>query len=170
MYFFVAVERDRRRNVLSTTSGFFFSFYHSLQMKTNTGQYKKERNRKFERLEPYFQTSATRSALKEDKKRAVASAHSRECTKELISGLPNFGEMETFVAGAEKQKVFWKRNGSRRASIVFVVGTFFCFLWAVQRRCVDEKMQTTPSWKEKHGPRSYSHPRTTSRLDPQLLR
>ena len=48
------------------------------------------RNRKFKHLEPYFQPSATRSGMKEDTKSAVALAHSRECTKELISGLPNF--------------------------------------------------------------------------------
>ena len=48
------------------------------------------RNRKFKRLEPHFRPSATRSGMKEETKSAVALAHSRECTKELISGLPNF--------------------------------------------------------------------------------
>ena len=86
------------------------------------------RNRKFKRLEPHFQTSETRSAPKEDTKNAVALARSRECTKELISGLPNFGSMESLGARAEKRKVLRKKNGGRRASIVFVVGTFLCFV------------------------------------------
>ena len=38
------------------------------------------RDQSFKRLEPHFQTSATRSALKEDTKSAVALAHSREGT------------------------------------------------------------------------------------------
>ena len=43
--------------------------------------------------------------------------------------------METFGAGAEKTKSLRKKNGGRRASVVFVVETFFCVLWAVQHRC-----------------------------------
>ena len=41
---------------------------------------------KSKRLETHFRASATRSALKEDAKCAVAFPHSRECTKKLISG------------------------------------------------------------------------------------
>ena len=61
--------------------------------------------------------------MKEETKRAVALAHSRECTMELIPGLPNFNSMETFGARAEKRNVLGK-NGGRRASIGFDVGTF----------------------------------------------
>ena len=46
--------------------------------------------------------------MKEDTKSVVALAHSRECTKELISGLPNFGSMEMFEARAEKRNILRK--------------------------------------------------------------
>ena len=59
------------------------------------------RNVKFKRLEPHFQLSATRSASKEGTETAVALSHSRECTKEPISALPNNGSMEKFGAKAE---------------------------------------------------------------------
>ena len=48
--------------------------------------------------------------MQEETKSAVALAHSRECTKELISGLPNFGSMETFGARAEKRYVLTKET------------------------------------------------------------
>ena len=73
------------------------------------------RNRKFKRLEPHFQPSATRSASKEDTKRAVALTHSRGCTKELISGLPNFGSLETFGA-REKNEM---SSGKKRRQTCF---------------------------------------------------
>ena len=49
------------------------------------------RNGKFKRLEPHFQLSATRSDSKEGTETAVALPYSRECTKEPISALPNYG-------------------------------------------------------------------------------
>ena len=48
------------------------------------------KNSKFKRLEPYFQISVTRSEWKVTET-AVALPHSRECTKEPISALPNYG-------------------------------------------------------------------------------
>ena len=73
------------------------------------------RNREVKRLEPHFQTSATRSAPKEDTEGAVALEHSRECTKKLISALrPFFGSMGTFGAttyangNSGVQKFFFK--------------------------------------------------------------
>ena len=47
-------------------------------------------NRKFKRLEPHFQTSATRT--QEGTETAVPSAHSQQCTKELIFALPNLDQ------------------------------------------------------------------------------
>ena len=41
-----------------------------------------------------------------------------------MPALPNFGWMETFGAGAEKRKSSEKKNGGRRDSSVFVVGSF----------------------------------------------
>ena len=94
-----------------------FSFYRKNKADYST------RNRKFKRLEPRFQTSATSSAPKEDTECAVALAHSRECIKELISALPNFGSMGAFGARAEKRNVLRKNNAGRRGSSVFVVGS-----------------------------------------------
>ena len=56
------------------------------------------RNGKFKRLEPHFQISATRSGWKEVTETAVASPHSRECTKDRISALRHNGSMEKFGA------------------------------------------------------------------------
>ena len=58
-------------------------------------------NGKFKCLEPHFQISATRSGWKDVTETAVASPHSRECTKEPISPLLNIGSMEKFGARAE---------------------------------------------------------------------
>ena len=85
------------------------------------------RNRKFERLEPQFQTSATRSAPKEDTKSAVALAHSWECTKELIPGLPNFGSVGTFGAKAEKRNVLRKKTAANVLPVSLQSGLFFLF-------------------------------------------
>ena len=49
------------------------------------------RNGNLRRLEPHFQLSATRSASREGTEGAVTLPHSRECTKEPISALPNYG-------------------------------------------------------------------------------
>ena len=53
-----------------------------------------------------------------EKCRRFGTLTERECAKELISGLPNFGSMEVFGAKAEKRNVLGK-NGGRRASIGF---------------------------------------------------
>ena len=63
------------------------------------------RNGKFKRLEPHFQLSATRSASKEGTETAVALSHSRECTKEPITALLNYGSKEKFGARAELRNV-----------------------------------------------------------------
>ena len=66
-------------------------------------QYKKRQIQS--RLEPYFQHSATRSASKEGTETAIAWPHSRECTKEPISSLPNYGSKKKFGASAELRNV-----------------------------------------------------------------
>ena len=113
--------------MLDTTSGFLlFVLQQKQKLDYST------RNRKFKRLEPHFQTSAARSAPKEGTKSAVALTHSRECTRELISSLPNLGsiEMLMFGAWAEKRRVLVKKKGDRRVYIGYDVGTFgntICF-------------------------------------------
>ena len=67
------------------------------------------RNGKIKRLEPHLQLSATRSASKEDTETAVALPHSRECTKEPISALPNYGSREKFGAKAELRNVLQEK-------------------------------------------------------------
>ena len=74
--------------------------YRELLSSKNILGYSK-RNGKFKRLEPHFQFSATRSASKEGTETAAALPHSRECTKEPISALPNYGSKEKFGARAE---------------------------------------------------------------------
>ena len=63
--------------------------------------------------------------MKEDTKSVVALAHSRECTKQLITGLPNFIPKGT-VELEQTNEMSPEKNGGRRASIDFVVGAFFC--------------------------------------------
>ena len=70
------------------------------------------RKGKFKRLEPHFQLSATRTASKEGTETAVTLPHSRECTKEPIPALPNYGSKEKCGARAElrnvlKEKIEW---------------------------------------------------------------
>ena len=60
--------------------------------------------------------------MKEDTKSAVALAHSRECTKELISGLPNFGSMETFGARHKNEMSPGKK---RRQTCFYLLRDFF---------------------------------------------
>ena len=74
--------------------------YRELLSSKNILGYSK-RNGKFKRLEPHFQFSATRSASKEGTETAAALPHSRECTKEPISALSNYGSKEKFGARAE---------------------------------------------------------------------
>ena len=96
------------------------------------------RNGKVKRLEPHFQLAATRSASKEGTETAVGLSHSRECTKEPISALPNDGSKEKFGARAELRNVLQEklrgRGGSscrfdRKSAKKF-------FLWAMHHRCV----------------------------------
>ena len=63
------------------------------------------RNGKFKRLEPHFQLSTTGSASKERTETAVALPRSRECTKEPIPGLPNYGSKGKFGARAELRNI-----------------------------------------------------------------
>ena len=72
------------------------------------------RNHKFKRLEPQCHISATRSRWKETSESAVALPHSRECTKEPISPLPNNGSMENF--GAKLRNVLQEKLRGRGGS------------------------------------------------------
>ena len=93
------------------------------------------RNGKFKRLEPHFQLSATRSASKEGTETAVAMPHSRECTKEPIPALPNYGRKEKFGASAELRNVLQEKlRGGGGSSCRFdrkIGKIFFFFLWAM---------------------------------------
>ena len=89
---------------------------------------------KFKRLEPHFQFSATRSASKEGAETAVALAHSRECTKELISALPNIGLMGKFGARAELRNVLQEKKTGQVWFQGLCVKSFFLVLWALQHR------------------------------------
>ena len=66
--------------------------------------------------------------MKEDTKSAVALAHSQECTKELISGLPNFGSMETFGPRAEKRNVLGEKTAADVLPLSLLSGLFLCFV------------------------------------------
>ena len=94
-------------------------------------------NHKFKRLAPHFQLSATRSALKEGAEIAATLLHSRECTKEPISALPNFGSKENFTARAELRDVLQKKLRGRGGSSCRFNRTFgiLLSLWAMRRRC-----------------------------------
>ena len=73
------------------------------------------RNRKFKRLEPHFQRSATRSTSNEGTETAVALPHPRECTKDPISALPNNGSMGKFGARAELRNILQGKIRGRGA-------------------------------------------------------
>ena len=74
------------------------------------------RNDKFKHLEPHFKLSATRSASKEGTENAVALPHSRECTEEPISALPNDGSKEKFGGRAELWSVLQGKLRGRGGS------------------------------------------------------
>ena len=74
------------------------------------------RNGKFKQLEPHFQISATRSGWKEVTETAVASPHSRACTKEPISPLCNIGLMEKFGSRAERRNILQEKLRGRGGS------------------------------------------------------
>ena len=87
------------------------------------------RNQNFKRLEPRFQSSATRSASKEGTETAAALPHSRECTKEPISASPNNAQLEKFGSTEESwniltEQIRWRGASScrfdRRFGIFFV--------------------------------------------------
>ena len=65
--------------------------------------------------------------MKEETKSAVDLAHSRECTKELISGLPIFGSMETFGARAEERNVLGKKTAADALPLALLSGLLFVF-------------------------------------------
>ena len=74
------------------------------------------RNQNFKRLEPRFQSSATRSASKEGTETAAALPHSRECTKEPVSALSKNGSMESFGDRTELRNILRAKNRGRGAS------------------------------------------------------
>ena len=97
------------------------------------------RNDKFKHLEPHFKLSATRSASKEGTENAVALPHSRECTEEPISALPNDGSKEKFGGRAELWSVLQgKLRGRGGSSCRFdrKIGKKMFWGGAMQHRCV----------------------------------
>ena len=70
---------------------------------------------------------------KEDTKRAVALAHSRRCTKELISTLLSFGSMVTFEARGDKGKALVEKTAADVLPMSLLSG-LLCVLWTVQHR------------------------------------
>ena len=98
-------------NQFKETGTSFCSFYGSKNILDNS-----TRNGKFKRLEPHFQLSATRSGSKEGTETAVALLHSRECTKEPMCALPNYGSREKFGARAELRNVLQEKLRSRGGS------------------------------------------------------
>ena len=90
------------------------------------------RRQTFKRLEPHFQTSATRSASKEDTGNAVALAHSYgSAPKELITALPNYGSIGTFGATVEQNNKCptgtGKITGAEVIPVFFLSGVYFVF-------------------------------------------
>ena len=89
-----------------------------------------------------FQVQRRGPPRRRRKESAVALAHSPECTKDLMSALPNVGSFGTFGARAENETSSGKKGG-RRGSGVFVVWSFFfcgcvCFVCCatqVHKRC-----------------------------------
>ena len=73
------------------------------------------RKHTFKRLVTHFQISATRSGWKISET-AVALPHSRECTKEPISALPNNGPMEKFRGRAELRNILQEKMRGRGGS------------------------------------------------------
>ena len=117
----------------------FFSKYELLfllrQHSKNTLGYS-TRNGKFKRLEPHFQPSATRSGWKVTET-AVALPHSRECTKEPIYALPNYGSKGKFGARAELRNVLqekWRGRGRSSCRFDSKIGKQKLFLWAIHHR------------------------------------
>ena len=69
-------------------------------------------------MEPHFQLSETGSASKDGTEAAVALPQSRECTKEPISALLNYGSTGTFGAihRAELQNIAQEKIRGRHGS------------------------------------------------------
>ena len=86
------------------------------------------RNGKFKRLGPHFQHTAMWSASKKGTETTVvALPHSRECTKEPISPLTNFGSKEKFGARAELRNILQETlRGSLYLSDLHIRGGFGC--------------------------------------------
>ena len=68
------------------------------------------------RPEPHFRLSATRSASQEGTKTAVALPHSRECIKEPISALSNYGSDGKLGARAESRNILQEKLRGRGGS------------------------------------------------------
>ena len=85
------------------------------------------RNRKFKRLEPHFQTSATRSAPKEDPEKCCRLGTPTKVHEGVRIRSAKFWPARGGRGLSRKTKSPRKKNGGRRASFVYVVGAFFVF-------------------------------------------
>ena len=83
--------------------------------------------------------------MKEETKSAVALAHSRECTKELISGLPNFGSMETFGA-RQKNEMSSGKKAADVLPLALLSGLFFVFCGQRNTGAIYFAMFTNTIW------------------------
>ena len=90
------------------------------------------RNQYFKRMELLFKIQRRGPPRRKTRKLLALEAHSRGCTKELVSGLPSSARWKRSEL-EQKNDFLGKTNSGRRASIFFVVGTFRC-MWAVQHR------------------------------------
>ena len=87
------------------------SFYSSKKKKLDYGT----RKHTFKRLVTHFQISATRSGWKISET-AVALPHSRECTKEPISALPNNGSKKKLGAKEQLRNILQEKLRGRGGS------------------------------------------------------
>ena len=70
--------------------------------------------------------------MKEDAKSDIALTHSRKCTKELISALPNLGSMETLGARADKRNFLGEKKRRQTCFQCLCCRYFFvCFVGSV---------------------------------------
>ena len=128
------------------------------------------KNRKFERLEPHFQTLATKSAPREDRESAVALTRSRECTKELIPTLPQFGSMGTFGATAEKRNVLRKTKTAADVVPVSLLSGMFSLRFMGSARqvggCAEERAKAATGAGQSQ---AIYTPRADRRSSPQCM-
>ena len=81
---------------------------------------------------------------------------------ELLSGLPNFGSMETFGARTEKRKVLDKKTAADVLPWALLSGLVLCFVGSATHTCtaqvygsLPQKMMVTP--KQPRGFHCFTH-------------